>query len=125
MQLTLSAYYHFFCEGRFPNVEVRKINSTEEKETIRSDTFISTFSQNKDEAPVSGSDTYYEKSGQEPSEISFEVLPTAGESSEEDEGKIPLYLFVYGVRYGLSTLTNEWNEIFFMLRTNAKSLSQI
>lgn len=121
MKLPLSAYHHFFCEGRYPNVEVRKINSTEDKETMQSDTFISTFPQNKDEAPVSVSDTYYEQSGQGPSEISFEVLPTAGESSEEDEGKIPLYLFVYGVRYGLSTLTNEPNHLFH----TAKSLSQI
>lgn len=103
MLLPLSAYYHFFCEGRYPNVEVRKINSAEEKETIQSDTFIPTFSHTKDEIPVNASDAYYEKNGQDPSEISFEVLPTAGESSEEDEGKIPLHLFVYGVRYILST----------------------
>ncbi|KGN55083.1 uncharacterized protein ycf45 [Cucumis sativus] len=83
--------------GRYPNVEVRKINSTEEKETMQSDISISTIAQNKDDAPVSVSDTYYEQSGQAPSEMSFEVLPTAGESSEEDEGKFPLYLFVYGV----------------------------
>ncbi|XP_022937201.1 uncharacterized protein ycf45 [Cucurbita moschata] len=83
--------------GRFPNVEVRRINTTEGKETIQSDTFVSTFSHNKDEAPVNASDAYYEKSGQQPSEISFEILPPAGESSEEDEGKIPLRLFVYGV----------------------------
>lgn len=112
MKLPLSAYHHFFCEGRYPNVEVRKINSTEEKETMQSDISISTIAQNKDDAPVSVSDTYYEQSGQAPSEMSFEVLPTAGESSEEDEGKFPLYLFVYGVRFDLSILTNEPNYLF-------------
>ena len=111
MQQPLSAYcHHFFCEGRFPNVEVRRINTTEGKESIQSDTFVSTFSHNKDEAPVNASDACYEKSGQQPSEISFEILPPAGESSEEDEGKIPLRLFVYGVRYNLSTSTNECDE---------------
>lgn len=99
MQLSLSSYHHnFFCEGRYPNVDVRKINSTEEIETIQSDTFNSTFSHKKDGLPVNGSRAYYEKGGQDPSEISFEVLPTGGETLEEDEGKIPLCLFVYGVR---------------------------
>lgn len=124
MQLPLSAYYHHFCcEGRFPNVEVRKINSTEEKETIQSETLISTFSHKKDEVPVNASDVYYGNGCQDPSEITSEVLPIVEESSEDE--KFPLHLFVYGVRYNLSTLTIEYNDIFFMPRRNVRSSSQI
>lgn len=94
---SLEATVDAILRGRYPNVDVRKINSTEEIETIQSDTFNSTFSHKKDGLPVNGSRAYYEKGGQDPSEISFEVLPTGGETLEEDEGKIPLCLFVYGV----------------------------
>ncbi|XP_022141046.1 uncharacterized protein ycf45-like [Momordica charantia] len=96
--------------GRFPNVEVRKINSTEEKETIQSETLISTFSHKKDEVPVNASDVYYGNGCQDPSEITSEVLPIVEESSEDE--KFPLHLFVYGV------LEASVNQGFKQLRMN-------
>lgn len=89
----------FFIEGRFPNVEVRKIKSTELEDTLEREPFICNSFDTEDElmdeeAPeLIENGTYYK-------EFTSEVSPNMGEAS--GEGMIPLRLFVYGV---INTMT--------------------
>lgn len=91
-------------EGRFPNVEVRKMSSQEMKETIERELLISTSSDEENEIVVEvtpgitneriGRDTF-----------TSEVPAKIGEECWEE--RVPLHLFVYGVRPHLGTFTNE------------------
>lgn len=86
-------------EGRFPNVEVRKMSSQEMKETIERELLISTSSDEENEivvelTPGITNDTF-----------TSEVPAKIGEECWEE--RVPLHLFVYGVRPHFGTFTNE------------------
>ena len=84
-----------FGVGRFPNVEIRKINSNDlTSESLEREPFVFNSSDTEDELmdeeipDTIGNGTFYNEL---PSEVSLNIR---GESGEE---RIPVHLFVYGV----------------------------
>lgn len=92
----LFAYITLFIgEGRFPSVEVRKTNSQESEETVQRETFICISSDLKNEIIVEDAPELIENGTFHNKYIS-EVSPNERDDSNEE--RMPLHLFVYGVR---------------------------
>lgn len=84
-------------EGRYPNVEVRKLNSQESEETVQREPFIYTSSELKNEIVVEDASETIENEIFRNEFISEVVSPNEGDESREE--RMPLRLFVYGVRH--------------------------
>lgn len=86
-------------EGRFPKVEVRKMNSHKITETMEKEPFIHTSSDKKNEIMLEDAPEMTNGSTGLDG-FTSEVLANAGEDCWEE--RVPIRLFVYGVRHHLS-----------------------
>lgn len=98
--------FTFIGEGRFPNVEVRKMDYLKLSETAEREPVIYSFSEKANEIIVEDAQ---DMSNETTSLHAFssEVPPNMGEDCWEE--RTPLRLFVYGVSHHPSTLTIECN----------------
>lgn len=98
--------FTFTGEGRFPNVEVRKMDYLKLNETAEREPFIYSSSDKATEIIVEDAqDLSNEITSLDA--FSSEVPPNMGEDCWEE--RTPLRLFVYGVSHHPSTLTIECN----------------
>ncbi|KAH7512626.1 hypothetical protein FEM48_Zijuj12G0110900 [Ziziphus jujuba var. spinosa] len=96
VHLSLEKTVDAILSGRFPSVEVRKINSQESEEIVQGEPFICISSDLKNEIMVEDSPELIEN-GTLHNEYISEVSPKKREDSSEE--RMPLRLFVYGVSY--------------------------
>lgn len=96
-------------EGRYPNVEVRKVNSQESEETVEREPFIYTSSELKSEIIVEDAPGTIENETFHSEFISEVVSPNERDESREE--MMPPRLFVYGVRHHSNLTSFRFYEI--------------